>query len=373
MPRPILATIDISAMRSNLCVAKTHAWPARVWAVVKANGYGHGLANALRGFAAADGLAVVEPDAAVRLREMGWRKPVLLLEGCFDRQDLETVSGYLLDTVVHCEAQLAMLEKFPLRSPVDVHLKINSGMNRLGFRPEHIASAHARLRALPGVGQIVLVTHFANADDEANPAMPLAEQVRRTRMAAAGLDAPLSMCNSAADLLHGELAERWVRPGIMLYGATPGVRTAAGFGLLPAMTLSSRLIAVQEIVAGEAVGYGSRFIAQRSMRIGVVACGYADGYPRHAPDGAPVLVDGVRCTLAGRVSMDMMTVDLSAAPAAQQGSEVTLWGAGLPIDEVAQAAGTIGYELMCAVAPRVAVAVQEDPQDHQQDHQQDQD
>jgi alanine racemase len=363
MPRPILATIDISAMRSNLSLAKVHAGHTGVWAVVKANGYGHGLANALRGFAAADGLAVVEPDAAVRLREMGWQKPVLLLEGYFDRQDLETVSDYSLDTVVHCEEQLAMLERFPLKTRIAVHLKINSGMNRLGFHPDKVPAAHARLRALPGVRQIVLVTHFANADDETNPAMPLAEQVRRTRMAAAGLDAPLSMCNSAADLLHGELADGWVRPGIMLYGGTPGVKTAAEFGLLPAMTLGSRLIAVQDIVAGDAVGYGSRFIAPHSMRIGVVACGYADGYPRHAPDGAPVLVDGVRCALAGRVSMDMLTVDLSAAPAARQGAEVILWGAGLPIDEVAQAAGTIGYELMCAVAPRVALAVRDEQAD----------
>ena len=363
MPRPILATIDISAMRANLALAKAHAGPASVWAVVKANGYGHGLDNALRGFQAADGLALVEPDAAVRLRERGWQKPVLLLEGFFDRQDLETVSDFSLDTVVHCEEQLAMLEKFPLRTRIGVHLKINSGMNRLGFRPEKVAAAHARLRALPGVGEIVLVTHFANADNETNPALPLAEQVRRTREAAAGLHAPLSLANSAADLLHAELAERWVRPGIMLYGGTPGVKTAAEFGLRPAMTLSSRLIAVQQIAAGDAVGYGSRFIAPHPMRIGVVACGYADGYPRHAPDGTPVLVDGVRCALAGRVSMDMLTVDLSAAPAAAPGSEVTLWGTGLPVDEVAQAAGTIGYELLCAVAPRVAVAVRDDKQD----------
>lgn len=360
MPRPILATIDISAMRANLALAKAHAGQASVWAVVKANGYGHGLDNALRGFDAADGLALVEPDAAVRLRELGWRKPLLLLEGYFDQRDLETVSAYTLDTVIHCEEQLAMLEKFSLQTQIDVHLKINSGMNRLGFRPDKIAAAHARLRALPGVRQIVLVTHFANADDECNPVLPLAEQVRRTRLAATGLDAPLSMCNSAADLLHRELAGRWVRPGIMLYGATPGVRSAAEFGLRPAMTLRSRLIAVQDIAAGDAVGYGSRFVADRAMRIGVVACGYADGYPRNAPDGTPVLVDGVRCALAGRVSMDMMTVDLSAAPAARQGAEVTLWGDGLPIDEVAHAAGTIGYELMCAIAPRVAVTARED-------------
>ncbi len=346
-------------MRSNLALARSHAGAAKVWAVVKANGYGHGLANALRGFAAADGMALVEPDGAVRLRELGWQKPVLLLEGFFDAQDLELVCAYGLDTVVHCEEQLAMLESFPLRGSIDVHLKINSGMNRLGFRPQQVALAHARLRALPAVRRIVLVTHFANADDESNPAMPLAEQVRRTRLAAAGLDAELSLCNSAADLLHGELAEGWVRPGIMLYGGTPGVKSAGEFGLRPAMTLTSRLIAVQEITAGEAVGYGSRFMAVGPTRIGVVACGYADGYPRHAPNGAPVLVDGVRCPLAGRVSMDMLTVDLSAAPAAMAGAEVTLWGAGLPVDEVAEAAGTIGYELMCAVAPRVAVAVRD--------------
>jgi alanine racemase len=360
MPRPILATIDIAAMQNNLAVARARAGKARVWAVVKANGYGHGLLNALRGFADADGMALVEPDAAVLLRQRGWRKPVLLLEGFFDAADLEAVSSHGLETVVHCEEQLRMLEAATLHAPVNIHLKVNSGMNRLGFRPHQVASVHARLRALPGVGRIVLVTHFANADDEHNHALPLAEQVRRMREAAAGLDAPLSMCNSAANLLHGELAEDWVRPGIMLYGATPGVDTAAGFGLMPAMTLSSRLIAIQQIAPGEAVGYGSRYVAERPVRIGVVACGYADGYPRHAPGGTPVLVEGQRCLLAGRVSMDMLTVDLSNAPQAQVGSSVTLWGDGLPIDEVAHAAGTIGYELMCAVAPRVAVAVRGD-------------
>ena len=360
MPRPILATIDIAAMQNNLAVARAHAGKARVWAVVKANGYGHGLMNALRGFADADGMALVEPDAAVLLRQRGWRKPVLLLEGFFDEADLEAVAAHGLDTVVHCEEQLRMLEAAALRGSVNIHLKVNTGMNRLGFRPHEVASAHARLRALPGVGKIVLVTHFANADDEHNQALPLAEQVRRMREAAAGLDVPLSLSNSAASLLHGELAENWVRPGIMLYGATPGMASAASFALTPAMTLTSRIIAIQQISASEAVGYGSRFLAERPMRIGVVACGYADGYPRHAPGGTPILVDGARCALAGRVSMDMLTVDLSNAPQAQVGSPVTLWGEGLPIDEVAHAAGTIGYELMCAVAPRVAVTVRGD-------------
>lgn len=360
MPRPILATIDIAAMQHNLAVARSHAGSARVWAVVKANGYGHGLANALRGFADADGMALVEPDAAVLLRQRGWRKPVLLLEGFFDELDLKAVASHGLETVVHCEEQLRMLETAVLHAPINIHLKVNSGMNRLGFRPHQVTSVHARLRALAGVGQIVLVTHFANADDEHNQALPMAEQVRRMREAAAGLDAPLSLCNSAASLLHGELAEDWIRPGIMLYGGTPGGTPAARLGLRPAMTLSSRLIAIQEIAPGEAVGYGSRFVARQPTRIGVVACGYADGYPRHAPGGTPILVDGLRCGLAGRVSMDMLTVDLSNAPQARVGSPVTLWGEGMPIDEVAHAAGTIGYELMCAVAPRVSVAVRGD-------------
>jgi alanine racemase len=360
MPRPIIATIDIAAMRSNLVLARAHAKRAGVWAVVKANAYGHGLENALRGFAEADGMALVEPEAAVRLRELGWQKPILLLEGCFDAADMETVGVHGLDIVVHCNEQLAMLEQARKPARIDVYLKVNTGMNRLGFRPAQVSAVYARLRALPAVRGITLVTHFANADDTRNPALPLAEQVRRMRQAAAGLDVPLSMSNSAADLLHEELAESWVRPGIMLYGATPGVKTAAEFGLRPAMTLSSRLIAIQDIATGEAVGYGSRFVAERPTRIGVVACGYADGYPRHAPNGAPVLVDGVRCALAGRVSMDMLMVDLSGVPGARVGSEVILWGAGLPIDEVAQAAGTIGYELMCAVAPRVAMAVRDE-------------
>jgi alanine racemase len=360
MPRPITATIDIAALRSNLQVARQSSPGAKAWAVVKANAYGHGLENGLRAFANADGLALVEPDAALRLRELGWNKPVLLLEGCFDQADLELCGSLGLDTVVHCEEQLRMLELARLPRAIDIHLKVNSGMNRLGFRPQAVRPVFERLRALPAVRGITLVTHFANADDEANPALPLSEQIARMRLAAAGLDAPLSLANSAASLLHPELSEEWIRPGIMLYGGTPGVKPAADFALRPGMTLSSRVIAVQQIEKGEAVGYGSRFIADKPTRIGVVACGYADGYPRHAPNGTPVLVAGQRCELAGRVSMDMITVDLSAAPMAGVGSPVVLWGEGLPIDEVAQAAGTIGYELMCAVAPRVAVQARDD-------------
>jgi alanine racemase len=355
MPRPLVATIDIAAMQHNLAVAKSRSPQARAWAVVKANAYGHGLERAMRGFKAADGLALIEVEGALRLREWGWNKPLLLLEGIFDAADLELAAKHRIDFAVHCNEQIEMIERAKLAAPVDVHLKMNTGMNRLGFRPEAFRVAHDRLRATGAVGKITFMTHFANADDGANIRLALPEQLRRFRLGTDGLAGEVSLSNSAADLLYPELATDSVRPGIMLYGATPGARSAEQFGLLPAMTLTSEIIGIQQIAAGEAVGYGSRFVAEQPMTIGVVACGYADGYPRHAPDGTPMVVDGVRTRLVGRVSMDMITVDLTPVPGARVGSKVTLWGAGLPIDEVAQAAGTLGYELMCALAPRVKV------------------
>lgn len=360
MPRPLFAHIHIDAMQHNLARARDCARGARVWAVVKADAYGHGLARAVRGFADADGLALVEFDYALRLRELGWAKPILMLEGFFDASDLQLMAHHGLQGSVHSEEQLAMLAATPLPAPIDVHLKMNTGMNRLGFTPESIAHAYARLRAMPQVASITLMTHFANADELAPTRLPLAQQLQRFETGAASIAQrlPRSLCNSAALLMH-QIDSDWVRPGVMLYGGTPAGSAhgvpASEFGLLPTMTLRSELIAVQQIEAGELVGYGSCFEAGARMRIGVVACGYADGYPRHAPQGTPVLVDGVRTGLVGRVSMDMLMVDLSHAPDAGVGSEVTLWGQGLPIDEVALAAGTIGYELMCALAPRVPV------------------
>ncbi|MDB5772839.1 MAG: alr [Burkholderia sp.] len=344
-------------MRHNLAVAKKHAPDSKVWAVVKANAYGHGLERGMRGFSDADGLALIEPDNAVRLREMGWKKPILLLEGFFEPADLSVVAGHKLQVAVHCVEQMEMLEKIGpgLSAPIHVHLKMNSGMNRLGFTPQAYRGAYERLHAMPAVGNISLITHFANADEPANAGLPLAEQVLRFRSAAEGLPCERSVSNSAADLMHPELSADWVRPGIILYGATPGGKTAAEFGLRAAMTLESEIIGIQQIGPGDAIGYGSRFIADQPMTIGVVACGYADGYPRHAPNGTPIVVDGLRTRIIGRVSMDMITVDLTDIPTARVGSKVTLWGDGLPIDEVATAAGTIGYEMMCALAPRVKV------------------
>jgi len=363
MPRPIVATIHLESMQHNLARARACAPQASVWAVVKANGYGHGLERALRGFAGADGLALVEVDNAVRLRELGWTKPVLLLEGYFDPSDIVTMVRHGFNGAVHCVEQIEWLEAAQrdgqLTGKLDLHLKMNTGMNRLGFMPDAYAAAHARLRALAGVGEITLMTHFANADDASHPRLPIRAQLQRFHAATAGLPGPRSLSNSAGIFRQSELGDEltndWVRPGIMLYGGTPGGASAADFGLLPTMTLTSEIIGIQQIAAGDAVGYGSRFEADGPMRVGVVACGYADGYPRHAPLGTPVLVDGVRTRLVGRVSMDMITVDLTPLPQARVGSRVTLWGRGMPIDDVAEAAGTIGYELMCALAPRVPV------------------
>ena len=364
MPRPITATIHAPALKHNYQIARQHGGSAKVWAVVKANAYGHGLKVAMQTLADADGLALVEVDAAIQLREWGWSKPILLLEGFFHAVDLPLVARHQIEVVVHCVEQIALLEQagFSDDALLRVHLKINGGMNRLGFRPAAVAAACQRLRAIPAVRVVGMVMHFANADDALNARLPVQEQLRRFEQAHAILaDAGLevSVANSAANLLNASPKNDWVRAGIMLYGCSPGKDSASSFGLLPAMTLSSELIAIQQIEAGESVGYGSRYVAEKPMKIGVVACGYADGYPRHAMDGTPVLVNGVRTVMVGRISMDMMTVDVSDIADAKVGSAVTLWGRGLPIEEVAAAADTIGYELMCAVAQRVQLVVEE--------------
>jgi alanine racemase len=359
MPRPLSATIHLDSMQHNLSRVRSCAPLARVWAAVKANAYGHGLERGMRGFAQADGLALVETEGALRLRAAGWVKPILLLEGIFDAADVPMLAEHNINSTVHNIEQVKMLEYTRHFRPIDVHLKMNTGMNRLGFRPDEYAAAYKRLRAIPDVRNITHMTHFANADELEHPRLTMAEQVRRFQSGAGELPGERSLSNSGGVLHQGELGELlsndWVRPGIMLYGGTPGGRSAQDYDLRPTMTLRSEIIGIQRLAPGDTVGYGSRFEAPDPMTVGVVACGYADGYPRHAPHGTPVIVDGVATRLVGRVSMDMMTVDLTPVANARVGSKVTLWGDGLPIDEVAQAAGTIGYELMCALAGRVRV------------------
>jgi len=359
VPRPIEALIHTEALAANLQRARRAAPDARVWAVVKANAYGHGIERVFAGLRGADGFALLDLDEAERLRRLGWRGPILLLEGCFEPRDLESCSRLNLWHVVHCDAQIDWLAAHKTQAPQRVFLKMNSGMNRLGFRPGAYRSAWARLDALPQVDEITLMTHFSDADGPRG----IAHQVAAFQEAARDLPGERSLSNSAATLRHAAaagVAADWVRAGIMVYGSAPDhpQHDFAHWGLRPAMTLRSRLIATQSLQAGDTVGYGSSFVTDAPMRIGVVACGYADGYPRLCPTGTPVLVDGVRTRTVGRVSMDMITVDLQPLPGAGPGSEVTLWGEGpggarLAIDEVAQAAGTIGYELMCALAPRV--------------------
>ena len=359
MPRPIEALIHADALAHNLARARELAAGARVWAVVKADAYGHGIERVFDALRGADGFALLDLAEAERVRRLGWRGPVLLLEGCFDARDLELCSRLNLWHTVHREAQIDWLAAHKTDQPQRVFLKLNSGMNRLGFAPQAFRAAWARLNALPQVDEIALMTHFSDADGPAGVATQLALFERTT----AGLSGERTLANSAALLRHGELtAADWVRPGIMVYGGAPDhpLHTAAHWRLRPTMTLRAQLIGEQTLQAGDTVGYGNTFVAERALRIGVVACGYADGYPRHAASGTPVLVDGLRTRTVGRVSMDMITVDLSAAPQARVGSEVTLWGHGpgdtvLPIDEVAHAGGTVSYELMCALAPRVPV------------------
>jgi alanine racemase len=353
MPRPLLATIHTAALANNLAVARRHAPRSKIWAVVKANAYGHGLARAFPGLRATDGFGLLDLEEAVKLRELGWAGPILLLEGFFRPTDIDVIDRYSLTTVLHSDEQLRMLEMARLSKPVNVQLKMNSGMNRLGYTPERFRAAWERARACPRVGQITLMTHFSDADTERG----VAYQMEAFERGAQGIAGARSLANSAATLWHPDTHFDWVRPGIILYGASPsGLHGAiADTGLQPAMTLASELIAVQSVAEGQTVGYGSTYRARAPMRIGVIACGYADGYPRSAPEGTPVLVEGVRTGVIGRVSMDMLTVDLSAVPNAGVGSRVELWGAALPIDDVARACGTIGYELMCAVAQRVPV------------------
>lgn len=364
MPRPILASIHTEALQHNLQLCRQAMPDAKVLSVIKANAYGHGIERVYDGLRGSDGFALLDLDEAQRVRDLGWRGPILLLEGVFEARDLELCSRLSLWHTVHCDAQIDLLAAHKTERAHRVFLKMNSGMNRLGFAPDRYRSAWARLNALPQVDEISLMTHFGDADGARGVQAPMAEFDAATH----DLSGQRSLSNSAAILRHRQLPSDWIRPGICLYGSSPDhpTHSSRDWGLLPAMSLQAGIIATQHIGPGDCVGYGSTFQAQDPMTIGVVACGYADGYPRACPTGTPVLVNGERARLIGRVSMDMLTVDLTALLArgldAGVGSTVTLWGrsaqgAILGIDEVAHAAGTLSYELMCALAPRVRVQV----------------
>ncbi|WP_312453945.1 catabolic alanine racemase DadX [Pseudescherichia sp.] len=353
MTRPVQATLHLSALQHNLQVVRRAAPGARVWSVVKANAYGHGIDRIWRALGTTDGFALLNLEEAVLLRERGWKGPILLLEGFFHADELPLLDSLRLTTTIHSNWQLKALQNARLSAPLDIYLKVNSGMNRLGFMPERVGSVWQQLRAMKNVGQMTLMSHFATGERPDG----IVEAMARVEQAAEGLNCPRSLANSAATLWHPEAHFDWVRPGIILYGASPSGQwhDVATSGIKPVMTLHSEIIGVQTLKRGDRVGYGGRYQASGEQRIGIVAVGYADGYPRHAPDGTPVLVDGVRSGTVGTVSMDMLAVDLTPCPQAGIGTPVELWGSEIKIDDVAAAAGTVGYELMSALAPRVPV------------------
>ncbi len=348
--RPLLARISSRALAHNLEVARRHAGSAKILSVIKAGAYGHGLSRAARALAAGDGFAVLTIEEAVALRQGGIEKPILMLEGPFDAEEMGAYSELNLMPVLHSAHQLEWLPEAD--EPLSVFLKFNSGMNRLGFPLAEFDAIVARVKAQANVAQVTLMTHFATADED----LGIDWQWQRFIAKAQSTNLPISAANSAALLRHPDTRRDWVRAGIMLYGASPFADVGAEqLGLKPAMTLQSQIIALQSLKPGEAVGYGLTYMADESVRVGIVACGYADGYPRHAPTGTPILVNGRRTRTLGRVSMDMLAVDLTNLPEAGIGSPVVLWGEGLPVEDVARAAGTISYELLCALAPRVAL------------------
>ncbi|MBW5816375.1 catabolic alanine racemase DadX [Yersinia kristensenii] len=351
MPRPISATLNLSALHHNLSLVRQRAKTAKIWSVVKANAYGHGLARIWSGLAATDGFALLDLNEAILLREQGWHGPILLLEGFFQPQDLVLLDHYRLTTSVHSDWQLEAIKAARLTAPLNIYLKFNSGMNRLGFPVGQAQAVWQWAKSLSNVGEVTLMSHFANADNS----IGVDEQFAQIQQATGHIPAARCFANSAAILRNPQTHYDWVRPGIILYGASPSGDMAdiAGMGLRPVISLRSEIIAVQSLSAGQRVGYGGRYRASGAQRIGVVACGYADGYPRLAPSGTPIMVDGILTHTVGAISMDMLTVDLTPCPQAQIGSKVEIWGENVLIDQVAKAAGTVGYELMCALASRV--------------------
>ncbi|GGU49342.1 alanine racemase [Pseudomonas laurentiana] len=344
--RPARALIDLQALRHNYQLARELSG-AKALAVIKADAYGHGAVRCAQALQAeADGFAVACIEEALALREAGIRAPILLLEGFFEASELALIVQHDLWCVVHSLWQLDAIEKASLSKQITVWLKLDSGMHRVGLHPKDYPSAYQRLQATGKVARIVLMSHFARADELDSNASN--DQVAVFQAARQGLSAEISLRNSPAVLGWPQIPSDWVRPGIMLYGSTPfEVPQAEAQRLQPVMTLESKVISVRELPAGEPVGYGARFISQRPTRVGVVAMGYADGYPRLAPTGTPVMVAGKRSQLIGRVSMDMLCIDLTDVPEAGLGSPVELWGKNVLASDVAIQAGTIPYQIFC--------------------------
>lgn len=348
-----VATIDRAALTHNLARVRLLAPSSRVLAVIKADGYGHGLLDVARALGDADGFAVARLAEAVRLRDAGFTQRIVLLPGVHSADELALASQLALDVTVHQQHQVELLEQAPLNVRVSVWIKVDSGMHRLGLSPSDVAQVHGRLSRCHGLKEpLRLMTHLADADDPGKTTTT--QQIDALRRCNAPLRAELSIGNSAGVMAWPDARSEWVRPGIMLYGISPFVGDSGiDHGLRPAMTLSTRLLAINRIGGDAAIGYGGTYITAQTTPVGAAAAGYADGYPRQVPNGTPVLVDGVRVPLIGRVSMDTITLDLRGHRTAHTDSRVVLWGDGLPVETIARAAATIGYELVCRVGSRV--------------------
>jgi alanine racemase len=351
--RLIRAVIDTQALRHNLNVIRARAGRANVIAVVKANAYGHGLVSAALAIQDAGAFAVARLEEGMSLRQAGITSRIVLLEGVFSRSQLEDAAQDNLDLVVHDPSQIELLEKTGGAGRFAIWLKVDTGMNRLGFAPHEFAAALIRIRELPSPPrELRLMTHLACADERDGKVT--GEQLARFREVTNGLSYETSIANSAG--LFGEVAttSQWVRPGIALFGASPFAdMSAAQLGLRPVMTLVSTVLTVRQVRCGERVGYGGAWSAPRDSRIAIIAAGYGDGVPRSFETGTPVLIRDQRAALVGRVSMDMIAVDVTGIEGVAVGTPAVLWGAGLPVEEVARHAGTIPYELLCSVSQRV--------------------
>jgi alanine racemase len=353
MSRDVTATIDYAALRHNYAFLRSYCPSQSLLAMIKANAYGHGMINIARALPQMDGFGVACVEEAIWLRQSGVTNQIVLMPGFTDAEELSLCDQWGLAAVVHEFHQLDLLERVILVNPLKVWLKIDTGMHRLGFLPEHWLLAYERLIKNPQVAKpLILMTHLACADDENSSSMQ--EQFERFKSLVDARDGLWSIANSAAILRDTSLHGDWVRPGLMLYGVSPfSHSTGLSLGLKPVMTLKAKLIARHEYAEGSYIGYGATYRCPKAMQVGVVAIGYGDGYPWHAKTGTPVLIRGQRCSLIGRVSMDMITVDLSQCPEAAIGDMVTLWGEDLPIESVAVCAQTIPYQLFCNLTSRV--------------------
>ena len=353
MSRPAKVIIHLSALRHNLNQVNQLAPDSRVMAIVKADAYGHGIVRVAKELSKVDAFGVACMEEAIILREAGIDKTILLLEGMYSGNELERISRYHFDIVVHDIGQIAMLESASVPAPVNVWMKIDTGMHRLGFLPEMFDEAYQRLCDIPHVNKpLKLMTHLATAN-ERDPELTF-QQIRCLNELTSEMPLEKTIANSASVLSIEESHCDWVRPGLMLYGISPFAdTTGADHNLKPAMTLQSKLISVKQLKTGDPVGYGASWCCPENMPIGIVAAGYGDGYPRHAASGTPVLVNGTQVSLVGRASMDMLAVDLRNEPNAKVGDPVVLWGNDLPVEEIAKSANTIPYQLVCAVHKRL--------------------